>query len=505
MNNHIKTEEIDEDSLSIQTPKLGTPRKEYSSLSQKKIKKMDLSDKLSKSQIIPAKSIQLDSPIENITHATEKKIPHIKLSSIEVIKNPKIPSKNKNKIKIKEKNENYDYISLNELSDDENAEKPIIIESKISHRSQNINNKEMKSFNYCGKKRKNPEKVKERIISQIQKKNNCVSNYAENKKKRKITNLNMDKNIINLIDDNSNDDKRRKNISEKKILSNLVKKEGFIKIFDYLSISPLNRKNQIERELDDIILNIGLLRTTILLFQIQIELSNNNTINRNKNIELEKLIPIDNNMNLSKNSFIKKNELTSNSDKDYIIEKIHIIDDDVEEGKKIKIKKSYATEKRIESTPKPSKIKNMEISNNKNLKNVPKKKNNISSSKMVSIKKEALNKELDISVHLQKDKDGKIYKYTKRYLSSDMDNPFYTFYCADRKCGAKAYYYIKSMKFENIINHILPHSEHNYIKSMNRENKYNPIVGEFIKRNYHEAQIFLKKDGTQLVKWYDQL
>ena len=36
------------------------------------------------------------------------------------------------------------------------------------------------------------------------------------------------------------------------------------------------------------------------------------------------------------------------------------------------------------------------------------------------------------------------------------------------------------MKFENITNHKLPHSEHCYIRNMNRnmnnEGKYNPIV-----------------------------
>ena len=500
MNNHIKVEEIEEDKLPTQKTKKLTPKKEHSELSQKKIKKINLSDKLSHSQIIPTKSIVLDSSKEKKANPTEKKIYSTKQYAINSDKNPKIPAKNKNN-KIKEIKEEDDHISLNELSDDENAENPIIIKSKRSHKGQS--NKEIKPFKYIGKKRKNPEKGKVRIKPVFQKKNN--GNNAEDKKKKKLPNLNEDKNLINLIDENNSDNKRRNNIAEKKILINLVKKEGFRKIFEYLSIFPLNRKNPIERQLDDIILNLGLLRTTILLFLVQME-QNNST-----NINLKKLIPLKNIMSLSKNNNrIRKIDSTNNWDKDDDIVNIDISDDEIEEIKKPNIKKDYDYKKRINSAPKSSKTQEIKIGNNKDIKDIPKKKNNISSSKIVSIKKEALNKELEISVHLQKDKDGKIYKYTKRHLCSNKGGePFYTFYCADRKCGAKAYYYIRSMKFENIKNHKFTHCEHCYIRNMNRnmnvEDKYNPIVTEFLKRNYHEAQIFLKNDGTQLVKWYDQI
>ena len=513
MKNHTKLEEeIEEIKLPNQTAINMTPRKERSELGQKTInlnsKKLSLSENLSRSQIIPAKSIDLYSSKQYIIYPTETKIIPTKSGPIKPIKNAKIPVKKKNKIKVKEKKEELDHISLNELSDEE-EEKPIIIESKRRHRSHSINNNEVKSFKYCGKKRKNPEKRKERIKSYNEKKNN--GNDVENKKKKKITNSNLGKNIINLMDENNNDDKRRNNIVEKKILTNLVKKEGLLKIYDLLSISPLNRKNPLERELDDIILNLGLLRTTILLFKIQLEqsITNNNSTSNNKDINIEKFIPTINNiMNSSKNNNTKKNVPIANSNKDENMVNILITDDEVEEGKKPKIKICYDNEKRIRSAPKPNNSKDIKISNNKDIKSIQKKKDNLPCTKMISIKKEELNKELEISIHFQKDKDGKIFKYCKSHLCSNKGDPFYTFYCADRKCGAKAYYYIKSMKFENITNHKLPHSEHCYIRNMNRnmniEGKYNPIIEEFIKRNYHEAQVFLKNNGAQLVKWYDQ-
>lgn len=499
MNNHTEIEEIEENNIPIQTAIRTTQKKEYSEQNQKKILKPkinNLSDKLSQSQIIPTKSIELPSSKENQLSPSETKDLSNKSVSNKLNRCPKI--------KFKELKDDLDHISLKELSDDENAENPIIIKTKSSYRSQSINNKEIKSFRYCGKKRKYPAKEKERIKSEIQKKNNGKS--VENNKKKKITNFNKDKNIIYLNDENNIDDKRRNNIPEKKILSNLVKKEGFKKIFEYLSIFPLNRKNPIERELDDVLLNIGLLRTTILLFQIQMEemeKSDENN-NNNKNINIKKLFPINNILNLSKNNHIEKSDSTTVSEKENNIEKIHILDDEVEEEKKPIIKKLNETEKRIKSAPKEKNSNNIKISNNKDIKNIPKKKNNLSSSKMVSIKKETLHKEFEINVHLQKDKDGKIYKYAKHHLCSNKGNSFYVFYCADTRCRAKACYYVKTMKFENITEHKLSHSEHSYIRNMNREDKYNPIVEEFIKRNYHEAQIFLKNDGTQLVKWYDQ-
>ena len=513
MSNRTKLEEIEESTIPNKTAVKMTPRKEDSE-SQKKLncksKTISLSDdKLSRSQIIQAKSTEIYSSKENKINPTETKILPTKSVPIKPNKNPKIPPKNKNKIKIKEKKE--DYITLSEVSDDDIDEKPIIIQSKRSHRSHSTNKKEVKSFKYCGKKRKNPEKGKERIKSDFRKKSSG-KNGVENKKKKKMPTTNLVKNSIDLIDENGNDDKRRNDVEEKKILSKLVNTEGSIKILNYLSIFPLNRKNPVEKELDDIIQKLGLLRTTILLFQIQAEQNNNNnnSANINKNINIEKSIPINNTVNLSKNNRIKKNDSTTNSDKDDKDDddtlKIHITDDEDEE--KRSSKKSNDNGKRIRSAPKSNNSKDIKISNNKDIKNDQKKKNNMSSSKMISIKKEALNKELEISVHLQKDKDGKIYKYTKSHLCSNKGDPFFSFYCSDRKCGAKSYFYIKSMKFENMTNHKFPHSEHCYIRNMNRnmnsEGKYNPIIKEFIKRSYHEAQIFLKNDGTQLVKWYDQ-
>ena len=60
-----------------------------------------------------------------------------------------------------------------------------------------------------------------------------------------------------------------KPISEKQELINLVNEEGFNKVFNLMTNTYFDRRNYIERKLDDIICNIGLLRTSLFMFQIK--------------------------------------------------------------------------------------------------------------------------------------------------------------------------------------------------------------------------------------------
>lgn len=67
-----------------------------------------------------------------------------------------------------------------------------------------------------------------------------------------------------------------------------------MKVFNCLTIYPLNRKNQLEKNIDDIIMNIGLLRTSLILFKIKFqsetpknENSNSNTNSSNAELEDE--------------------------------------------------------------------------------------------------------------------------------------------------------------------------------------------------------------------------
>jgi len=87
-----------------------------------------------------------------------------------------------------------------------------------------------------------------------------------NKDEANIT-VNTEDPNINL--NNENFINKGTNVSDKQELINLVNKEGFNKIFNLISNTYFDRKNSIERKLDDIICNIGLLRTSLILLQIK--------------------------------------------------------------------------------------------------------------------------------------------------------------------------------------------------------------------------------------------
>ena len=112
-------------------------------------------------------------------------------------------------------------------------------------------------------------------------------------------------------------------------------------------------------------------------------------------------------------------------------------------------------------------------------------------------------KPLELGIHLQKDRDGKIYKYTKHHIRSNKGNVSYVYYCAETKCNAKGNYNVDSMDFVTFREHDIPYNEHCYIKNKNRFDKFTPIIEEFEKRDCREAQVFKKDNGSQLVKWYD--
>ena len=88
----------------------------------------------------------------------------------------------------------------------------------------------------------------------------------------------------------------KNNENEKNALLSLVKREGFNNIFNLISNSQFNRDNPVEKELEEIIFNIGLLPTSIILLQIKFNnssydsMSYNNFSNFQKNIEEQKRI-----------------------------------------------------------------------------------------------------------------------------------------------------------------------------------------------------------------------
>ena len=251
-----------------------------------------------------------------------------------------------------------------------------------------------------------------------------------------------------------------KNLSDREKLSHLVKKEGFPKVFNCLTFIKFNRNNPLERKIEDIVSNIGLLRTTLILLQINMQ-SNNST-------------------NFLNNSFDKFNyggennesSINSEEDIDILIDGIGLPD----------------------NTIKDREVRESVIKNKTNNKR-----------KEALIRAKSALKDLgdkELSYHLHKEKDGKIYKYNKHYCRGPK-SAIYCYYCADRKCNSKANYYAKTMRFEVNRGHNIEYEEHCYIKNKYRADKYRPIMKEFAKRDCHEAQVFNKGEEYQEVKWYD--
>jgi hypothetical protein len=174
---------------------------------------------------------------------------------------------------------------------------------------------------YCGKKRKSPYE----LLKNKKRKKKGKINIKEVKEKE-IIKPNKENNVPEKEEETKNE------ISEKKILENLVKREGFKKVFNCLTIIPLDRKNPLEKSIDDIINSIGLLRTSLILSQIKFELIDNTTTldmpNNFENISIPKDLQIDNNE--INNSYINYNKKRSCGKE----EDIQIIPEGIYEEKK---------------------------------------------------------------------------------------------------------------------------------------------------------------------------
>ena len=121
------------------------------------------------------------------------------------------------------------------------------------------------------------------------KKEKYYKNNLKNKKKKVSNdkdNNNEDKSDKSILSNNNND-----NEIEKEKLLNLVKEEGFNTIFSLISNSNFDQNNPIEKELEEIINRIGLLRVT--LFLIQIKFSSSSSSEENKILKEKKEIEND--------------------------------------------------------------------------------------------------------------------------------------------------------------------------------------------------------------------
>ena len=146
-----------------------------------------------------------------------------------------------------------DFFDLSQ-DDDECSDENKKAQNEIIENNDDINN------DLLGKKRKIANAKNPKIIDDEDPgdKNSNEINDTDNAEYYSSFDINIDE----------ANNKIKKN-SEKQELIDLVKKEGFNKVFDLISNIYFDRRNYLERKLDDIISNIGLLRTSIILLGIK--------------------------------------------------------------------------------------------------------------------------------------------------------------------------------------------------------------------------------------------
>lgn len=361
-------------------------------------------------------------------------------------------------------------ISLKEELEEKEVKKENYLDCKAYiKKNKNKKGRNNKLYNnLCGKKRKRNDK------SSIKEDNNeNINNFESKENQNKINNSYIEKKKMNpsqkkIINGS------KKIIDYKNILLNLARKEGYLKVFNCLNIIKLNRKNTLEKSMDDIIKSIGLLRVTTLLIEIKFEYFDTHIDSKN-NSPKKKSISQDNKCikSSSQNSEKYKNQNIIIIDKSKLIKK----------NKKDQLYLSINSRKNNSLNAKKTKKEIISYSQNSK-----------------SFAKDIKQNKLELDIHLQKDKFGRIYRYKKKYYCERKN--MYVFYCFDQKCKSKANYYVDTMQFEIINEHQINYEQHTYNKNQSRYEKYDKIIKEFKKRKCNDAQIF-NKENDQLVKWYN--
>lgn len=260
---------------------------------------------------------------------------------------------------------------------------------------------------------------------------------------------------------------------EKEALLQLVKIEGFNKVFRVLSKPYFDRKIPLEKKIDEIVCNIGLLRTSLILMQIKFDYYDN-----------------------SQNTVANYNHANYN-------------------GYNSNLLNTYSNHQSIPYSPPTASLSlpNFKTNNSYNSNEIEDKdidiildgkeereRSNESKYKKFQGQKEIEKDGYELGEHLHKESDGKIYKYLKHHLRVTKG---FVFNCADRKCRSKGLYDTESMNFKIIHKHTIPYEQHNYILNKDKFNQYKTIFDDFIKRDCNEAQVFKNDVGNKLVKWYN--
>jgi hypothetical protein len=328
--------------------------------------------------------------------------------------------------------------------------------------------------------------------------------------------------------------------NEKDMLLEYIKSDdGFLEIIKSLIKSSFNRNNVIEKQIEDMVNGMGLLKTSLFVFQVFFENFLKNQKNNSKILEnsFKSYNFTQQNVPKANTYSIIESESEKDEDKSFSIE-----NEDIKLSTDNEIRNIYAERNLIKLNQNENKTikqnnENYNYSNN-NYNNQPKTyqyfsnsdKNDNNNYNFSNQKKNASNfdsndnfdenfinlekerekererkreKEISfnlneylLSVHYHKDKTGRVYKFAKHHL---IGKDIMVFYCCDRNCHATANYHLKDKSFVPNDEHNLKYEEHLYAQKVERST----IVEEMRKKKVHEAQVFKKIKGPKIIQWYD--
>jgi len=424
--------------------------------------------------------------------------------------NKQIPITNSDKNQKKEKEEEDDDYWIENLKKEyQNNTTPNINQNQAKNISQNQNQtlpQNQTQNKYLTKKRRAD--LQEELNS-----NPRVTN-------RRTNNINYNNNtqINNNIVEQTGGSK------EKQILGKMIEKRGFLSVFNLLTKSNFNRNDPLEKYIDDLISNMGLLKVSLILFQIYFE----NQINSEKQKALNKredtsdiMIDIDNdydipelnnnnmpnnyssnmNMRMNMNNFQNNNYQTNMNPIPYTSQNYSKNNNNYNQMRGNNNINNIISEPNIMGNI-PYNNPNMD-SNEKNVSNYFNNNFNYDQKKVESKKKENKSsfslKSTGLSLHFHKDEMGNVYKYSKHHF---FGKDICVFYCCDKECRATANYFMNTLRFVLVNKHNKEYNDHIYIQKPDRDRK---VMDDLKKRPEHEGQMFKRPDGSKLVKWYDML
>ena len=335
-------------------------------------------------------------------------------------------------------------------------------------KSDSLNKKADKSESNIGNQNlKNPSQIK---AGKQKAKTPLKYNQKKNHKNNNITVIKMD------IDEK--DGEKTYYTPELAVLDQLITEYGFERVLESLCKSKLNQKKKLDSCLQGLKNSCSNDRLTFLLIKMLFSYFDEkfDVPNKKRSISAIKHNNIKNEVELSNKSKIIKN----------IYE--YSVMDHYDDGNPIEV-----NEEKINELKDKIKNKNNCVDNNNNNNSKEDKNDKIDEKKG---EKKSVKKMMSIGSHYNKADDGNVYKYQVASLDGKGNA---IFKCYDDKCNGTGIYNLETRKFSVTKIHNLPHAEHDYIKSSDKDG--DNVFKDIIDKEKNDAQVF-KENGERIVKIY---